>query len=353
MAFINGSASISSQLWTDYNNFSTEIKEVTTNLLAVHKPNYKEFIKPMQARRMSKTVKNSIFASAIALQQANIQIPDAIITGTGLGIVSDTEKFLNKLIDNKEQFLTPTSFIQSTHNTVAAQIAARIKCHGYNFTYVNRGHSFDNALQDALMQLNEGEKNILVGGSDEMTQEYFNITSKADWWKREEIKNTDIFSSKTQGALCGEGSSFFVISADKNESTQAQIKAIKTFSKPKNSEEINSNISSFLSEQGINPKEIDILMLGKSGDNRFDTIYDHISNSDFKKVPTAGFKHLTGEYHTASSYALWLCATILKTKKYPDFIKLNPQKPKQLKNILIYNHYFNINHTIILVSDKD
>ena len=50
-------------------------------------------------------------------------MPDAIITGTGLGCLEDTEKFLTAMVTNKEEFLTPTSFIQSTHNTVSAQIA--------------------------------------------------------------------------------------------------------------------------------------------------------------------------------------------------------------------------------------
>lgn len=62
-------------------------------------------------------------ASALAMKDANVESVDAIITGTGLGCIEDSEKFLKSILDNKEEFLTPTSFIQSTHNTVGAQIA--------------------------------------------------------------------------------------------------------------------------------------------------------------------------------------------------------------------------------------
>ncbi len=122
------------------------------------KPDFKAVMNPIEARRMSKTVKNGIICSQFALQQADIEIPDAIIVGTGLGIITDTQRFLESMLENDEQFLTPTSFIQSTHNTVAAQIALRIKCHNYNFTYVNRGFSFESALHDGIMHLNEGKK---------------------------------------------------------------------------------------------------------------------------------------------------------------------------------------------------
>lgn len=52
---------------------------------------------------------------------------DAIITATGLGCLADTEKFMNALMDNREQMLNPTAFIQSTFNTVGAQLALLLK----------------------------------------------------------------------------------------------------------------------------------------------------------------------------------------------------------------------------------
>ena len=89
---------------------------------------------------------------------------DAIITATGLGCLADTEKFMNALMDNREQMLNPTAFIQSTFNTVGAQLALLLKIHAYNVTYVHRGLSFESALIDGIISIAEGKQHVLAGG---------------------------------------------------------------------------------------------------------------------------------------------------------------------------------------------
>ncbi len=349
MAFINGAASISPQNSLDFNEFMKDMLVYEDDYLKSVKPNYKDFMKPIEARRMSKTVKNGIICSQIAMQQAEVAMPDAIIFGTGLGIVSDTEKFLEKMLNDKEQFLTPTSFIQSTHNTVAGQIAGRIKCHNYNFTYVNRGFSFESALLDAIMQLKEGKKNILVGGGDEMTDHYYHIIKKTGLWKNNTFKNTDLLKHKTPGALCGEAVSFFVVSEEKNQETFAELKDLKMFYKPKGVSDIQNTITDFLKQNNLQISDIDLIITGHSGNKKDDKIFDTVLSSEFPETPSAFYKHLCGEFQTASAFALWLGANIIKFQEYPDFIKLNDKTPNKLNNVLIYNHYFNINHSLILL----
>ena len=95
-------------------------------------PNFKDFINPLQLRRMSRIIKRAIASSLTAVEQSGIAVPEAIISGTGLGCIEDTEKFLSAMIENEEKFLQPTYFIQSTHNTISSQIAIYLKCHSYN-----------------------------------------------------------------------------------------------------------------------------------------------------------------------------------------------------------------------------
>src|SRR5207253_3406481 len=85
--------------------------------LSAREPDYTGLIPPMQLRRMSKAVRMGIGAAKACLDSAGIQRPDAIAVGTTLGCLKDTEVFLNKLVTQEERMLTPTSFIQSTHNT--------------------------------------------------------------------------------------------------------------------------------------------------------------------------------------------------------------------------------------------
>jgi len=169
--YINGLGCISAQKTFDANYLNEVSINTNENALYAQQPSYKEIIPPAMIRRMAKGVKMGIYASTEALNEAGIQMPDAIITGTGMGCTEDSEKFLKAILDNKEEFLTPTSFIQSTHNTVAGQIALGLQCKSYNFTYVNGAVSLETALLDAKMQLeNEEATSVLVGGIDETAQ---------------------------------------------------------------------------------------------------------------------------------------------------------------------------------------
>ena len=83
-------------------------------------------------------VKMGVSAAMMSMKKAGLEKVDAIITGTGMGCYEDTDKFLRSMLDNKEQLLTPTAFIQSTHNTVAGQIALIFKCSGIGYARTAR-----------------------------------------------------------------------------------------------------------------------------------------------------------------------------------------------------------------------
>ena len=155
-AFIRSAACISPQE-TFGDGFLTRIVEYEGIRLKAIEPDYKEFIDPKQARRMSHVIKMGIAAAKKCLADGNVEIPGAIITGTAYGCIEDTVNFLTRIVEQQEELLSPTAFIQSTHNTVAAQIALMLQCHSYNLTYVHKGVSFESALTDALMLLNEQE----------------------------------------------------------------------------------------------------------------------------------------------------------------------------------------------------
>lgn len=80
--------------------------------------------------------------------------------------------------------LAPTAFIQSTFNTIGAQIASLSKNRCYNNTYAHRAFSFESALLDAILLLQEGEaRNVLVGGIDEMTDTLYEILKRLGTWR--------------------------------------------------------------------------------------------------------------------------------------------------------------------------
>ncbi|MCX6250629.1 MAG: beta-ketoacyl synthase N-terminal-like domain-containing protein [Bacteroidetes bacterium] len=349
--YINGLGNISPQKTFDNGHFLNELTNLETKQLRCADPNYKEYISGDLVRRMSRIIKMGIAASKICLQDAAVEMPDAIITGTGLGCIEDTEKFLSNMIRNNEEFLTPTPFIQSTHNTVGAQIALLLKCHNYNFTYVNRGISFESALTDAMIRLKLGDsRNVLVGGMDELTANSFTIMERLGHWKRKPVNNLDLFSDTTRGSIAGEGAAFFLLSQEKNIHSYAWLHGLDTFYKPQDNGEIEARITSFLQQAGTPIKELDLVILGLNGDPVQDKPYHDLSSGLLKNIQKGFFKHLCGEYLTATAFALWLSCRIMKEQHIPEVVSSQGSSQKPVKNILVYNHYRNIDHSLMLIS---
>ncbi len=152
---------------------------LTEPLTRSREADYKQFIPPLEARRLGKILKRAIATAQVALSHASITTPEAIITGTGLGCIENTEIFLDALCRQGEDQMMPTRFMQSTHNTISSLVAIRLKAHGYNATYAHNTISFQSALHDALLQLAAGKiGNALVCAHDEMTPSYHTLLCK-------------------------------------------------------------------------------------------------------------------------------------------------------------------------------
>jgi 3-oxoacyl-[acyl-carrier-protein] synthase II len=351
-AYINGIGMISPQKTLDAQDFLSEIIACDSEYLRCIEPaSYKPWIDPIQSRRMSRLIKMGIASANICLDDSGCAMPDAIITGTGLGSVEDTEKIL-ATIHLDQPFLNPTPFMQSTYNTISSQIAIQLKCHNYNSTYVHRTFSFESSLQDALLQIAEGSSaNVLAGGIDEMTQNHLVITRRTGHWKNGPVNNLEMLEWNSPGSLAGEGAGFFLISAARTDKSYASIRDVKTIYKPASPEEIAQRVNSMLSRSGLRVSDIDVLVLGINGDNRTDPGYYEFARTVFPEALLSYYKHLCGEYHTATGFALWLAANILKRQNIPEIIRIKGACEKPVRNILIYNHYYNINHSLILVSE--
>lgn len=153
---------------------------------------------------------------------------DGILTGTGLGCIGSTEIFLNALLEDGEEGLSPTSFMLSTHNTISSQIAIALKCHNYNITYSHRGISFDSALFDAVLKFQLGQfSNAMVIGADEMTEAYFQMFEKTSKWKKM-IKPQDLFNSGTKGTIAGENCVSIFYRIKKTRKRSANLSTLKS-----------------------------------------------------------------------------------------------------------------------------
>ena len=155
---------------------------LTEPLTRSREADYKQFIPPLEARRMGKILKRAIATATVAMNDAGQGIPEAIVTGTGLGCIENTEIFLDALCREGEDQMMPTRFMSSTHNTMSSIVAIKLHAHGYNATYAHNTVSFQSALMDALLQLRRGAvRNAMVCAHDEMTPSYHALLCKGGY----------------------------------------------------------------------------------------------------------------------------------------------------------------------------
>lgn len=348
--YINGMGCLSPQNTIGGKLINYTPPDNDSNYLQILKPNYRDYINPKLLRRMSKVVRMGIISSGIALKDANVIKPDAIITGTGMGCMEDTEKFLNAMIANDEELLTPTAFIQSTHNTIGGAIALGLNNHSYNLTYVHRTFSFESALLDSMIMINEKKaENVLVGGFDEITKESWSIKTKIGHYKSTQIDAGSLQSRNEPGAIAGEGSAFFSLSRKKTDTTYASIIDTDFILNSNKDKKIGAFILGFLKRNNYSPVDIDLLLLGRNGDSKYDYIYDELYDELFAESNSIDYKYLCGEFDTSSAIATWLGAQIIKNNKIPDIFPKPTNTSKNFNTILIYNQFRNSNHSLILL----
>ena len=315
----------------------------TGNRLLSTEPDYSAYLDPKASRRMSRVVKMGIATAKQALIDAKLSTVDGVIAGTGWGCLEDTSSFLQKMVANGEDMLSPTAFIHSTHNTIAAQIAYHLQCRGYNSTYVHRNISFESTLIDATLLLAEQPAaTYLVGGIDELTDTSFHLLSRLGTFKdANEPASTEPYAAGTSGTWAGEGATFFAVSGQSGPNSYAQLREVRTvsFSTPA---EAAAKARQMLIAHGID--QADVLLTGNNGDTANDANCQEFTSAFGQYGQAQNFKHWCGEYPTASAFALGWAATLLAQPT------ATPNVPTRPQTVLIYNRFQQAHQSLMLLT---
>lgn len=291
-------------------------------------PTFRDFLPANEARRMGNLMKRALVTALKVLADTGIEHPDAIITGTSLGCMESTEKFLGALVENGEQTLSPTFFMQSTHNTVGSALGIHTKSHGYNTTYSHGTMSFDMALQDCLMQMQLGKiTTALVGGHDEMMDSYFDMLRKAGYVGLEGM------------VPCGEVAVSMMVSTNDSADRLCEIAGMCIFNS-QSADDIKVRIESMLSEASMTAADISAVMTGVNGNAANDSFYTTMVETAIPGVPHLRYKHLFGENFTASAFGVYAAAHCLKRGYVPPFMYCGdrPLTMEAPQGILLCNH---------------
>ena len=200
--YIRSTANISPQHSLDTDAFYKSRVKTSNNFFKSLEPDYDQFVDSKMIRRMSRIVKMGVAAASVCLRNAGITQPASILTATAYGCLEDSSTFLRRMIEFDEKMLSPTAFIQSTHNTVGAQIALLLRCNNYNNTIVHSAFSFENAIIESQLLIQDSQGPVLVGAVDEITDDRHTILSRFGIYKK---------NAKSEGNIAGEGAAFFLM----------------------------------------------------------------------------------------------------------------------------------------------
>jgi 3-oxoacyl-(acyl-carrier-protein) synthase len=158
-----------------------------------------------------------------------------------------------------------------------------------------------------------------------------------------------VLNSTTKGVVFGEGATFFALENEKKNQTYAEILDLEILNKLDNSD-VENKIISFLDTNNLTITDIDAVILGYNGDVASDLYYKELSNSIFANTPQVYYKHLCGEYDSASAFGLWVGSKIIKNQTIPQITKINSLEKSVYKTILLYNQRNGIDHSFTLIS---
>lgn len=283
-AFIYTSSAISTQDKIGEKDFLDKLKHIEENKVLAE-PDYREFINPMMMRRMSKSTKMSIACAFSCLKNVSKNQLDAIIIGTGLGALADTEKFLTVSTTTEERILSPTSFIQSGHNSIAGQIALLLKNDCYNMTHVLHALSFEHALLDSMLNITEGRQQVLVGAVDELTPLVKDLAVRF------------LLPNQIKYQL-SEGAGFFIMGPDKTRAI-AEVKSVSM----QYFDNLADCVSSFLKDNHLG---FDDIQKGFVGYNLM------AKNNQYIGFDTLCYTDYTGRYFSSSAFGLHIASRYLQ-----------------------------------------
>lgn len=318
---------------------------IDRKMLAIE-PRY-DGIPPGILRRMGKAVRMGVGAAMPLLQ--NNPSPDGIIVATVNGGKEDCVKFINQIIEYDEGLLTPINFVQSTPNAIAAQIGLLTKNHGYNITHSQLWLAFEYAMIDADMMINENPlSSYLLGAVDDISSFNYKFEEKSGCHKKEIVSAENLYATNSPGYIAGEAASMFLVNGNK---TGAIVKVHAVDTLHTTDEFImKEKLSRFIKKHLPVGEKIDLLITGENGDNRLLKYYSFCESLMEDDVTMVRFKHMSGEYPTATSMGLWLCCNILQKQTIPEHMIKKATAKTAYKNVLICNNYNSIQHSFILVS---
>jgi 3-oxoacyl-(acyl-carrier-protein) synthase len=318
----------------------------------------KGVIPPAKLRRLGRTQKMAQVASYEAVSRIDIEsvppIARAICVGTGLGEAGETAKFLEHLIQTEGKEPKPARFINSVHNSIAAQVAISLDLKGENHTFSHSAISFELALRQSVLALRTGRAQLaLTCGADEANEYAILAGCKYGWWGQKRNPVAPLSEAgPSNGTIPGEGAAGILLGRPgtlPNARRMARLACVRARPLPHgengiaNPEREVQFIQQSINGSGVGLSDVDLVLLGANGDGRLDGLYRQVaqalSREAGRELRLAVYKHLCGEFCTAASISLVFAVRAIDSDRVPEGIELvgGDKSRNGVRSVLLYH----------------
>ena len=185
-------------------------------------------------------------------------------------------------------------------------------------THTQNSLSFEQALIDGILCIKDGCQHVLAGAADEMENELYNINTRLN----------------NQNLHLGCGASFFILSAENNDSPSINLVDVGSFGLIDEEVEV---ITDFLDLNNLSANEVDLVLYSSSNQNTLEAL-----NAVFCHSELFDYQQISGTYFTNSAFAMHYGIDILLQGK-PTFLG------KKIRRVLICNNLIPENLGLILI----
>lgn len=157
----------------------------------------------------------------------------AVCMGTGLGMVDETRRFVENVIEKREAEPMPTAFTNSVHNAVSSLISVNFGFKALNSAASAKEISFETALKQACGEINSGACSAaVVGSADEYSSYAENFREKFSKFSKINTPMSEISAAHFVGidGVCNKAPICELIALDiarRNPNVSAEIFRIK------------------------------------------------------------------------------------------------------------------------------
>lgn len=255
-----------------------------------------------------------------------------VAMGTGLGAASATAAFVEPVVADDNAAPSPQKFTNAVHNALASSVAMEIAARGLNSTVTHREISFESALWHGTQEIVTGNSDYaIVGGADELTPYLLSAGARWGWWDENTLPLRPLSANLTrrQRAMPGEGAVVFCLTRSRGDRPALAEVACVSFGRFATDEDgkIAADreagwIEAELAGHGVSLAQIDMVLTGANGLPSLDDMYIAVVAALGRRVGRdirhGCYKHLCGEYHTASAFGMAMAVGLVSESVSPD-----------------------------------